>query len=118
MLTICNEEELARFHAQAPAPGISLVTFLASWCAPSRRQRAVLEAMAPSFADRAGIGVVDVDQAESLCDKFEIRTLPASLLFFKGEIAESLPGFQQEEYLREYLEHYLQQHQPPGETSR
>ena len=113
MQCIRNEEDLADFQARAPGPGITLVTFLAEWCAPSRRQRAILETLFAAYADRVPIGVVDVDQAEALCEKLEIRTLPASLLFVKGEIVESLPGFQQEKYLREYLDHYLQQHTPP-----
>ena len=116
MHCIRNEEELAKFQEQAPGPGISLVTFLAEWCAPSRRQRAILEALAPAYADRVRIGLVDVDQAEALCEKLEIRTLPASLLFVKAEMAESLPGFQQEQYLREYLDHYLQLHAEKATT--
>jgi len=118
MHEIRNEEELARFHAGIPDPGVALVTFLAEWCAPSRRQRAILDTIAPAFDGRAGVALVDVDQAEPLCEKLEIRTLPASLLFVKGEVAESLPGFQQEQYLREYLEHYLQLNASPAATAR
>lgn len=118
MHEIHTEEELARFHATLPGSGVALVTFIADWCPPACRQRGILETVASTFANRAGVAMVDADKAESLCDKLEIRTLPSSLLFVKGELAESLPGFQQEQYLRDYLEHYLQQHSAPAATDR
>ncbi|HNV69373.1 MAG TPA: thioredoxin family protein [Candidatus Ozemobacteraceae bacterium] len=82
-----------------------LVSFSAEWCEPSRLQVPILQTLRSSYADRAHIEIFDVDQQTPLADHWQVRTLPASLLFAKGELVEALAGFQAREYLQEYLDY-------------
>ncbi|HNW33641.1 MAG TPA: thioredoxin domain-containing protein [Candidatus Ozemobacteraceae bacterium] len=84
---------------------------MATWCQPSIRQQESLEKLAAEYAGKALIGTVDVDADGAIADRFEVRTLPGILLFARGELVESLPGFQPEDFLRACIEQLLQ---PPA----
>lgn len=97
------------FSRSALRPGtVALVVFHASWCAPSRTQLLVVEALARSFAGKAEIGTVDVDREPALAEEYQARTLPTSVLLSGGEIVEILPGYQQEEFLKAYLDQLVE----------
>lgn len=81
-----------------------LVSFSAEWCAPGCLQLPILEALKPRFSERVHFEIFDVDQQTPLADFWQVRTLPATLLFLKGELVEALAGYQAPEYLQEYLE--------------
>ncbi len=82
-----------------------LLSFSADWCEPSRLQVPVLEELRTAYSDRAHIDIFDVDQQTALADHWQVRTLPACLLFARGELVEALAGFQAREYLQEYLDY-------------
>lgn len=82
-----------------------LISFTADWCEPSRLQIGILEELRATYSDRAHIDIFDVDQQSKLADHWQVRTLPACLLFARGELVEALAGFQAREYLQEYLDY-------------
>ena len=87
---------------------IALITFYASWCAPCRLQLPVIEAIEKEYQDPyILIGTIDVDQEEGVANELEVRTIPCTLLYANGEMVEALSGFQQEEFLRAYLDHLI-----------
>ncbi len=97
------------FQAGARNPGaVALVVFYAAWCAPSRLQLPVLDRLAEEFRDRVFVGRVNVDTEDALADEFGARTLPTTALLAGGEVVEILAGYQQEEFLRAYLDQILQ----------
>lgn len=68
------------------APGITIVDFWASWCAPCRMMEPILGEIALEWAER-GVRVVkvEVDQAPGLARDFEVRSVPTTLFFRDGE---------------------------------
>ena len=100
---------------------IALITFVANWCKPSQLQKSVIEKIRTDYNEKAIIAIIDVDQDEKLAEKFEARNLPTSIFFANGEIIESLPGFQPDDFLRAYLDHLIEQTKTanlPDETSQ
>ncbi|MFZ2957842.1 MAG: thioredoxin family protein [Candidatus Ozemobacteraceae bacterium] len=93
-------------------PTAAILGFFADWCAPSRRQKPLLEALAEEFKGRAVFACIDVDALESLAESFEVRTLPSLALFSKGEHLETLIGFQQDTYIREFLDAIIAMENP------
>ncbi|RCK81610.1 MAG: Thioredoxin [Candidatus Ozemobacter sibiricus] len=88
---------------------VGIVVFHATWCAPSRSQLALLDRLAAGFAGKpVFIARVDVDAEPELADRYEIRTLPSTLLMAAGETVELLVGYQAEEFLKSYLEQLLE----------
>jgi thioredoxin 1 len=88
---------------------IALITFTADWCKPSQLQKTLIEKIRIDYFENAITVVIDVDQDEELADRFEARNLPTSVFFANGEIIESLPGFQPDDFLRAYLDHLIEQ---------
>ncbi|NLI78157.1 MAG: thioredoxin [Candidatus Riflebacteria bacterium] len=97
------------FQAGARNPeAVALVVFYAAWCAPSRLQVPVIDRLAEEFRGRVFVGQVNVDTEEALAEEFGARTLPTTVLLAGGEVVEILAGYQQEEFLRSYLDQILQ----------
>ncbi|HEY9070415.1 MAG TPA: thioredoxin domain-containing protein [Candidatus Ozemobacteraceae bacterium] len=86
----------------------AVVGFIAGWCAPSRLQASTLEKLATEYEGKLLIGTVDVDTDEAIAEKYGVKTLPGILLFAGGELIESLPGYQPEDFLRSCIEQLIQ----------
>ncbi len=85
----------------------ALLVFTADWCRPCLLQKKVIDKLIADYADKASIAIIDVDEDEKLADRFNVRTLPTSVLFGAGEVIEILAGFQAEDFLNSYLQHIL-----------
>jgi thioredoxin 1 len=69
-----------------------LVDFWAPWCAPCRAIAPAVEAIASEYAGRAKVVKLNVDDNMSLAGRYNIRGIPALLLFKDGQIREHLVG--------------------------
>ena len=115
-----NELNGGAFISHVQHPGVvALIVFYADWCAPSRLQISTLDSLTKIFGTKVVIGQVNVDLDPSLADQFQARTLPTSLLMAGGELVEIVPGYQQEEFLKQYLDQLLEsasQEAPPSSS--
>jgi thioredoxin len=72
-------------------PGVSVIDFWASWCAPCRM-------MAPQFEKAAALrpeyrfAKVDVDDAPGLAGRFGIRSIPTLAVLRDGELVAMQAG--------------------------
>src|SRR5579884_1729090 len=69
-----------------------LVDFWAPWCAPCRMMAPTVDAIAAEYADRAVVGKLNVDDHRSLATRYNIRGIPALLLFKDGQVREQVVG--------------------------
>lgn len=69
-----------------------LVDFWAGWCAPCKAIAPVLEDLANEYEHKVKIVKVDVTSAEETAVKYNIRNIPALLMFKNGELVATQVG--------------------------
>ncbi len=90
---------------QSPVP--VLVDFWASWCAPCRLIAPAVEAIAKDYAGRAKVGKVNVDENMSTSGKYNIRGIPALLVFKEGELRDQIVGASSKENIQAMLDRHM-----------
>jgi thioredoxin 1 len=70
-----------------------LVDFWATWCGPCMMLGPIVAEVAAEYAGRVKVGKVNVDNAPELAARYGITSIPALLLFNKGEVARTSVGF-------------------------
>ncbi|TVR74246.1 MAG: thioredoxin [Spirochaetaceae bacterium] len=80
-----------------------LVDFWAEWCMPCRMVEPVLSELAQEFGDALLIARVDVDEEVELAARYEIVSIPALLLFRKGQVVDTHVGAAPREVLAEMV---------------
>lgn len=69
-----------------------LVDFSASWCGPCKRQLPIMEKFASDNTDKVKVVKVDIDDAPTFSNKFNIRGVPSIVLFHKGQVIDTKVG--------------------------
>ena len=69
-----------------------LVDFWAAWCAPCKAIAPVLEDLSNEYAGKVKIVKVDVTACEDTAVKYNIRNIPALLMFKNGEVVAQQVG--------------------------
>lgn len=69
-----------------------LVDFWAGWCAPCKAIAPVLEDLANEYEGKVKIVKVDVTSCEETAVNYNIRNIPALLLFKNGEVVAQQIG--------------------------
>jgi thioredoxin 1 len=77
----------ADFEAQVVNSTVPvLVDFTATWCGPCKALAPAIEEIAGSYAGRAKVGKVDIDECPDTAMKYQIRGVPTLLLFKDGKV--------------------------------
>jgi len=69
-----------------------LVDFWAAWCGPCRIMNPIIDELAETFAGKAKIAKVNVDEEEALALKFNVMAIPSLIFFNQGEVVERIEG--------------------------
>ena len=78
---------------------IVLVDFWASWCAPCRMMAPVLNDVSAELSGNSHVGKVDIQQYQSLANKFKVRNIPTMILFKNGVEINRFVGIKSKEFL-------------------
>ena len=69
-----------------------LVDFWAQWCGPCKMIAPALDEIANTYAGRAKVVKVDIDQNRSTAMKYHVRSIPMLLLFKDGQVQATQIG--------------------------
>src|ERR1700691_1884414 len=81
-----------------------LVDFWAESCGPCKRLAPTVDALATEYAGKVTVGKLNVDDNPNTAFKFQIRGIPALLLFKGGQIVESIVGLVPKDDLKKALD--------------
>jgi thioredoxin 1 len=84
-----------------------LVDFWAEWCGPCKRLGPTIEALATEYQGKVTIGKLNVDDNPNTAFKFQIRGIPAMLVFKGGQVVEQVVGLTPKEELKKVLDRHV-----------
>jgi thioredoxin 1 len=84
-----------------------LVDFWATWCAPCKMLRPVVEELATEYAGRVTVAELDVDANPLTASKFAVLSIPSLILFRDGKPADRIVGYKPKAYLRQKIDAVL-----------
>jgi len=76
-----------------------LVDFWASWCAPCRMMAPILNEVASELPENSRVGKVNIEQYQSLAQKFNVRSIPTLILFKNGIEVKRFVGVKNKAFL-------------------
>ncbi|MGB5980935.1 MAG: thioredoxin [Nonlabens sp.] len=62
-----------------------LIDFYATWCGPCQTMMPVLDQLKSDLGDQVKILKIDVDKNQAVATKFQIRGVPAFMIFKNGK---------------------------------
>ena len=83
---------------------IILVDFWASWCAPCRMMVPILNEVANDLPGNAFVGKVNIEQCQSLAQKFKVRNIPTMILLKNGVEVNRFVGVKNKEFLLKQIQ--------------
>jgi len=84
-----------------------LVDFWAEWCGPCKRLGPTIDQLASEYAGKVTIGKLNVDENPNTAIKFQIRGIPAVMLFKGGQIVDQVVGLVDKAALKQMIDRHV-----------
>ena len=96
------------FDASVLKAGVPvLVDFWAEWCGPCKRLAPTVDALAADYGDKVSIGKLNVDENPGTAIKYNVRGIPALLLFKNGELVDQVVGLVPKDAIKQVIDRNL-----------
>jgi thioredoxin 1 len=69
-----------------------LVDFWAEWCGPCQMIGPILKELSDDLQGQAKVAKINVDEAQALAVKYNVRSIPLLLFFKNGEVKDQIVG--------------------------
>ncbi len=90
-------------NAQQPV----LLDFWATWCAPCKMLKPVVDDLSNEYQGRMIVAELDVDANPITASKFAVLSIPSLILFRGGKPAERIVGYKPKAYLKQRIDAVL-----------
>lgn len=84
-----------------------LVDFWAEWCGPCKRLAPTVDALAADYGSKISIGKLNVDENPDTTIKFNVRGIPALLLFKDGQVVDQVVGLVPKDQIKLVIDKHL-----------
>jgi thioredoxin 1 len=85
--------------AQQTGRGTAMVDFWASWCMPCKLMAPILNDVAEEMGDQVTIGKVNIEEYQSVAQKYAVRNIPTLIIFKNGKEVDRIVGVKQKDFL-------------------
>lgn len=83
------------------------VDFWAPWCGPCRIVGPIVEELAPTYAGKAVIGKVNVDDNPNVAQRFGVTSIPTMMMFKDGKLVDRMVGAAPKTALQSFIDRNL-----------
>ena len=84
-----------------------LVDFWAEWCGPCKRLGPTVDALATAYLGKVTIGKMNIDENPNTPVQFNVRGIPALLLFKGGLLVDSVVGLVPMEDIKKVIDKHI-----------
>jgi len=71
-----------------------LIDFYADWCGPCKTYSPIIKQLKDEMGEQITVLKIDVDKNPALAEKLQVRSIPTTMIFKKGEIMWRAAGAQ------------------------
>jgi thioredoxin 1 len=104
-VVVLNNDNWKQEVAEAKQP--VLVDFWAEWCAPCRMIAPAVDALATTYAGRAKVAKLNIDESPEVANAFGVRSIPTLLVFREGRVVDAQIGAVPQSSIARMIESHL-----------
>ena len=80
-----------------------LVDFWAEWCGPCKMMAPILNELAEELPEGQAVGKLNVEEYQSMAQKFQVRGIPTMILFENGREINRFVGVKTKDFLKKNM---------------
>ncbi len=89
------------------SPGLVMVDFWATWCAPCKMVAPIVEELAKEYEGKATFAKINTDENSDIASRYNIRGIPTLIFFKGGKVLEQIVGAVPKAQLKSKIDSFL-----------